>query len=71
MPIIDETKCPKCQSENIIFVEYAHDHPEHYDGTSEIKCLSCGARFGRWSGKELGSDEYEKRLKRFHSRSSK
>ena len=61
MPIIDETKCPKCQSENIIFVEYAYDHPEHYDGTSEIECLACGARFGRWSGKELRPDEYEKR----------
>lgn len=61
MPIIDETKCQKCKSEKIIFVEYSWDHPEHYDGTSEIECLDCGARFGRWSGKELCPDEYEKR----------
>lgn len=61
MPIIDETRCQKCKSENIIFVEYPWDHPEHYDGTSEIECLECGARFGRWSCKELGPDEYEKR----------
>ena len=61
MPIIDETKCQKCKSEKIIFVEYSWDHPEHYDGTSEIECLDCGTRFGRWSGKELGPDEYEKR----------
>lgn len=59
--IIDEKKCPKCQSENIVMVEYAYDHPEHYDGISEINCLSCKTRFGRWSGKELGPDESEKR----------
>lgn len=64
MTIIEERLCRKCQSENIVFVEYAWDHPEHYDGTSEIECLVCGARFGRWSGKELGTDEYEKRLNR-------
>ena len=61
MPIIDETRCKKCNSDNIVFVEYAWDHPEHYDGVSEVDCLACGARFGLWSGKELGPDESEKR----------
>jgi hypothetical protein len=60
----EEKTCKKCQSENIIFVEYSWDHPEHYDGTSEVECLACGARFGRWSDKELGPDECEKRLNR-------
>ena len=59
--MIEEKKCKKCQSENIVFVEYSYDHPDHYDGVSEIKCMACGARFGRWSGKELGPDESEKR----------
>lgn len=61
MDNIENKKCKKCGSEEIVLVEYAHDHPEHYDGISEIKCLKCGARFGRWSGKELGPDETEKR----------
>jgi DNA-directed RNA polymerase subunit RPC12/RpoP len=58
---MEKEKCKKCGSEKILMVEYPHDHPEHYDGVSEIKCLQCGARFGRWSGKELGLNESEKR----------
>lgn len=54
-------KCKKCGSENIIMVEYSWDSPERYDGVSEIKCNDCGARFGRWSGKELAKGELEKR----------
>ena len=54
------TTCQKCKSENIIMVEYPHDHPEHYDGVSEIDCRDCGARFGRWSGRELAEGESEK-----------
>ena len=42
-------------------VEYDGMHPEHYDGVSEIACHDCGARFGRWSGKELANGEFEKR----------
>lgn len=53
--------CKKCGSENIMMVEYTHDHPEHYDGVSEIECRDCGARFGRWSGKELADGEAEPR----------
>ena len=59
--MIEEPMCKKCQSKNVVFVEYAWDHPEHYDGVSEIHCLACGARFGIWSGKELGPDESERR----------
>ncbi|MFA6279151.1 MAG: endonuclease domain-containing protein [Candidatus Paceibacterota bacterium] len=58
-------KCQKCGSENIIMVEYTHDHPEHYDGVSEIACNDCNARFGRWSGKELAEGEAEKASTRF------
>lgn len=42
-------------------VEYDGMHPEHYDGISEIDCNDCGARIGRWSGKELAEGEVEKR----------
>lgn len=60
----DEKKCKKCGSENIVMVEYSWDSPEHYDGVSEILCKDCGARFGRWSGKELAKGEVEKRFGR-------
>jgi hypothetical protein len=55
-------KCKKCGSTNIVMVEYNHDEPEHYDGVSEVNCQDCGARFGRWSGKELKEGEVEKNL---------
>lgn len=57
----EKQKCQKCGSENIMMVEYTHDHPEHYDGASEIECRDCGAHFGRWSGKELADGEVEPR----------
>lgn len=60
-----DTKCKKCESGNTIMVEYPHDHPEHYDGVSEIECTDCGARFGRWSGKELAEGESERAAARF------
>ena len=58
---MEEKKCKKCESKNIIMVEYDGMHPDHYDGVSEIACQDCGARFGRWSGKELANGEFEKR----------
>ena len=35
--------------------------PYRYDGVSEWVCMSkaCGARYGRWSGKELKKGESE------------
>ena len=53
--------CKKCGSKNIVMIEYSWDSPEHYDGVSEIMCNDCGARFGRWSGKELAEGESEKK----------
>lgn len=58
---MENEKCKKCGSKNIIMVEYDMMHPEYYDGVSEISCNDCGARFGRWSGKELEDGEFEKR----------
>ena len=58
---MEREKCKKCGSENIIGVEYDMMHPDRYDGVSEIDCKDCGARFGHWSGKELGPNETEKR----------
>lgn len=43
-------------------VEYPLTHPDHHDGVSEIKCLTCKKRYGRWSGKVLGRGETEKRF---------
>jgi len=55
-------KCANCgNTKNLIMVEYAYDHPERYDGVSEIHCESCGARTGRWSGKILKENECEPR----------
>jgi predicted nucleic-acid-binding Zn-ribbon protein len=59
---MEKEKCKKCGSEDVVMVEYDMMHPDHYDGVSEIKCVKCGARFGRWSGKELGRGETEKRF---------
>ena len=58
---MEKEKCKKCGSENTVMVEYDMIHPEHYDGISEIACQSCGARFGRWSGRELVGEDFEKR----------
>lgn len=58
---MDEKQCKKCGSANIVMVEYEGMHPDHYDGVSEIDCKDCGARFGRWSEKELNDGEFEKR----------
>lgn len=52
-------QCKKCGSNNVVLVEYEMIHPDHFDGISEIKCLDCGARIGRWSGKELQEGEFE------------
>ncbi|MDD4860465.1 MAG: hypothetical protein PHR56_09755 [Dehalococcoidales bacterium] len=61
---MEKEKCKKCGSENIIMIEYAYSHPEHYDGISEIQCNDCHTRFGRWTGKELKEGESEKRFGR-------
>lgn len=59
-------KCIKCDSEKIISIEYCDPTEEsipfehQYDGISEYRCKDCGARWGRWSGKELKGDDYER-----------
>jgi len=47
-----------------MMVEYGYPHPESWDGVSEIKCLECGKRVGRWSGRVLEGDDYENRFGR-------
>lgn len=46
---------------NVIGVEYAYDHPQHYDGVSEYRCTNCGLRIGRFSKAFLKDDEVEGR----------
>lgn len=53
-------KCPKCESENIIMIQYRRT-TQDYDGISEIQCQDCNTRTGRWSLKELKDDELERR----------
>lgn len=53
--------CPNCKSGDVAMVEYSWDHPDHYDGVSEIYCQACGARYGRWSGRKLEDGESEGR----------
>ena len=50
--------CKKCNSENIILIEYGFG-PYRYDGISEIKCNDCDIRIGRWTGNELKEGEFE------------
>ena len=50
--------------EPMVGVQYEYTHPEHYDGVSEWCCSTCGARFGRWTGKELKGEEVERRYGR-------
>jgi uncharacterized protein with PIN domain len=63
---IKQMKCIKCNSEKIISIEYCDPTEEtipfehQYDGISEYRCKDCGARWGRWSGRELKGDDYER-----------
>jgi len=52
-------KCPNCKSKNLMQVEYGWGDPYRYDGISEIMCLNCKRRYGRWTGKELKEGEKE------------
>jgi len=58
---MDTASCKKCGGNNLMMVEYDRLSPEYYDGVSEIDCQDCGARIGRWSGRELVEGEVEKK----------
>lgn len=60
MPKAILQQCPICGCTKLNLIEYAYDHPEHFDGVSEIVCTNCQKRFGRWSGRELKAGEFEK-----------
>lgn len=51
-------KCPKGHK-RVRLVEYWYDNPNRYDGISEIRCITCKKRYGRWSGKVLKKGEFE------------
>lgn len=59
---IEQEPGETCSHDNTIMVQYRYDHPEHYDGVSEIRCQDCGKRVGRWTGKILEDGESEKRF---------
>lgn len=60
----NKMKCKECGGKEFCGIEYAYPHPESYDGISEWRCIKCGARFGRWTGKKLKGDEHENRYGR-------
>lgn len=58
-------QCNKCGSKDLIYVEYAYGTVPNeylYDGISEVRCLDCETRFGRWSYRLLKEDELEPRF---------
>lgn len=54
--------CPINKDHKVILIEYDYTSPNHYDGVSEIRCLDCNKRFGRWTKKELINNEEETRF---------
>jgi hypothetical protein len=50
--------CPKGHNK-LLLVEYNYGDPYRYDGVSEIRCLTCKKRYGRWTGNVLRRDEKE------------
>ena len=53
---------PQCGHDTpVIGVEYEYGHPGRFDGVSEWMCAVCGERRGRWTGRLLVGDDYEKR----------
>ena len=51
--------CPINKKHKIIHIEYGYGDPYRYDGISEIECIDCGKRYGRWTGKILEEGEQE------------
>lgn len=55
-----EPQCPSCKGRRFIGVEY-RGTADDYDGVSEWVCEGCGARWGRWTGRELIAGDHERR----------
>lgn len=55
-------RCNKGVEGHIGTVQYSYDHPEHYDGVSEYRCMLCGRREGRWTGRILTGGASEPRF---------
>jgi len=51
--------CPINKKHNIVMIEYGYGDPYRYDGISEIACIDCDKRYGRWSNKILEDGEQE------------
>lgn len=61
--------CQGCgEPREVIMVEYDGMHPDHYDGVSEYRCLTCDRREGRWSGRVLQEGDTEPRYGGRHGR---
>lgn len=52
-------RCENGEDHKIVGVEYDEGWPYYYDGVSEVLCLTCGRRVGRWCGRKLEDGEVE------------
>jgi len=55
----DPPRCDNSEDHHVVMVEYSLMDKYHYDGVSEIKCLTCGRRVGRFCGNKLEDNEVE------------
>lgn len=46
---IEARYSPPYKFSRLIGVQYAYDHPEHYDGVSEWRCPDCGHQWPRFA----------------------
>ena len=53
--------CPDHGADNMIGIEYEYTHAQYYDGISEWMCMTCKRRWGRWTGHELKTCQFEPR----------
>lgn len=46
--LIEKSYSPPYKFSRIVGIEYAYDHPQHYDGVSEWMCPDCKHRWPRF-----------------------
>ena len=51
--MIQQYYSPPYKFSRLIGVEYAYDHPQHYDGVSEWACPDCDTRWYRFQPKPM------------------
>jgi hypothetical protein len=57
----DAPACEVCGDDHFSTVIYDREHPEYDRLGNERICEGCGARYGRWSHRQLHGQEAERR----------